>query len=81
METLEKEISDNSYELNHHFTNMGELNELLVDKINESEFTIDDFVFYITDDKKVLNIKHFIFDKSLEIEQWIEEIRHINYNF
>lgn len=81
METLEKEISDNSYELNHHFTNMGELNGLLVDKINESEFPIDDFVFYVTDDKKVLNIKHFIFDKSLEIEQWIEEIKHIDYNF
>lgn len=74
-------ISDNGYEIEHHVMNMIELRDLLVEEITNSVFPIDDFTFYVDDDKMVLNIKHFLFETPLEIEQWIETIRHVEYNF
>ena len=60
---------------------MIELRDLLIEELTDSRFPIDDFNFYVTDDKKLLNIKHFIFDESLKIEQWVETIRSVEYNF
>ena len=74
-------ITDNNYEIEHHNIDMIELRDLLIEELTESRFPIDDFNFYVTDDKKLLNIKHFIFDESLEIEQWVETIRRVEYNF
>lgn len=78
---IEQPCKENDYRLKNHFMNMHDLLELIKDNIIANNIPVEDFKFNIKYEGTELEINHFIFNKPITICQWVEEIKHIDYDF